>query len=235
MKVGIVIICYNIASRIFLLQVEALKKFCKDDFVIEVFDNSFDEELSEGIRYHCSILEIPYTKTNATSKNGSDSHSFAANLSFDFLKDKYDYFAYLDHDLIPLVPFSVVDILGDKILAGVGQGKNVAYIWPGCLFISTEGIDKELIDFSPNHKLGYDTGGGLSKIFEAYGKENCIFFNEIYCQNPGFTGKQGYYSLINNGMFMHFIEGSNWEGSERHEERINSLLNIAQTKIDEAE
>lgn len=233
--VAIVIICYNIDSTLFLLQMEALKKFCKDDFVVEIVDNSFDEEKAEGIRYHCDIMGISYKRTKASSNNGSDSHAFAANLSFEFLKDKYDTFAYFDHDLFAIKPFSVVEILGEKILAGVGQGLKAKYMWPGCLFFCTDGIDKKLVDFSPDHKLGLDTGAGFHKIIESYGEEECIFFNEEYHQNPNYTGEYNFYSLIHNGTFLHCINASNWNPIEGNENRLNSLISIIKEKIDEAE
>lgn len=232
MKTAVVIITYNISSEVFMLQIEAIRKFCKDDFEIEVFDNSSDVEKAEGIRYHASILEISYCKTHANSLNGSDSHSFAANFSYGILKDKYSLFAYLDHDLLPIKDFSVEEILGDKIIAGVGQIKNgVKYFWPGAVMWDNTKIDNDLIDFSPDHEKNLDTGGGLHKIIDEYGEDVCIFFSEAYHQNDGFAGKKyNYYAMI-NGMFMHFVNSSNWNPIKNHDNRINSLLNIAREKI----
>lgn len=231
MKVAAVVITYNLDSRIFLLQVQAFKKFCKDEYVIEVFDNSFIHEFSEAIKYHCKNLGIEYRKTEASSRNGSDSHAFAANLSYQMLKDKYDYFFYIDHDCIPVIDFSVIELLGLKLMAGVGQSTTHKYMWPGCMLMNTNGIDKSLIDFSPSHEFGLDTGGCIYKVIEKYGEENFIFFNEEYCEIIGFKGKEGYYSMINDGMFFHCIAASNWEKSSRHEERINTLLNMVKAKI----
>jgi hypothetical protein len=82
------------------------------------------------------------------------------------------------------------------------------------------------IDFSVNHELGLDTGGNLYKIVEQ-AKDDIIFFNEIYNENPEFTKNMyNFYALINDGMFMHFINGSGWNKVGHQEERINSLLNI---------
>lgn len=231
MKVGIVIICYNIDSRIFLLQIEAIIKFCQDDFEINVFDNGYDKGKSEGIRYHCDILGIAYKKTKASSKDGSDSHAFAANFSYNYLKDKYDYFAYFDHDLIPIRRFSIIEILGTKLLAGVGQGLKAKYTWPGCSFFNTMGIGKDMVDFTPDHNLGLDTGAGFHKIIEKYGEENCIFFDEEYFQNPDYIGEYNFYSLIFNGTFLHCINASNWNPVANNENRLNSLINIITEKI----
>lgn len=232
MKVGIIIITYNLDSRIFLLQIEAIRKLCNDDFEIYIFDNSYDKELSEGIRYHSEQLGLYYKKTEASSRNGSDSHAFAANFSYQLIKDNYDIVIYLDHDIIPVVPFSAIEILGTKIMAGIGQHTINTYLWPGCLFINLTGIDREMIDFSPVNSLKLDTGGGLHTVVEKYGKENVVFFNEKYCQNPNYNGNRyNHYAMINDEMFMHFVNSSQWNPVENNESRINSLISIAQEKI----
>lgn len=232
MQVGIVIVVYNLSSEIFLLQIAALRKFCKDDFDIQVIDNSSDLELSEHIRYHADKLGVSYCKTFADSKNGSDSHSFAANFAYQKLKNEYEFLFFCDHDLIPLQSFSIVEILsGGHVMAGLGQGAKKTYFWPGCVLWCQGRIDKDIIDFSPSGEFGLDTGGCLYKVVDQYGKENCIFFNEAYHQNKYFNGSSNnHYAVINNGMFMHFVGASNWFNKDRHEERINALLNIAKEK-----
>lgn len=232
MTVGIIIITYNLSAEIFLLQMAAIKKFCTDDFVIEIFDNSTKLDMAETIRYHSDKLGISYTKTFASSQNGSDSHVFAAAFSYQRVKNKYDYILYMDHDLVPLKQFSVIRILeGDKVMAGVGQGSKKKYFWVGCVMWNATLIDRELIDMGYSHELGLDSGGMLYKIVEKYGMENCVFFNEAYHQNPEFSGSQyNHYATICDGAFMHFVAGSNWINLEDNEARINSLINIAKEK-----
>lgn len=233
MKVATVIIVYNIPFDVFLLQIEAIRKFCKDgDNTIEVVDNSTDLEISEGIKYHSEILGLNYTKTNASSRNGSDSHSFSANTSYELLKNKYEVFFYLDHDCFPILPYSVVEILGeDKVMAGIGQHEVNTFMWPGCVMWRNDKVDIELIDFSPSHILGLDTGAGLRAVIQKYGKENCIFFDESYHQNPNYSGKYNHYALIFKGTFLHCINGSGWNHVKGNKDRLNSLINIVKGKI----
>lgn len=226
---GIVIITYNITPDVFILQTEAIKKFCKDEYVVEVFDNSSDNNLSEGIKYHALRLGCEYTRTKASSVNSSDSHAWAANFAIDKIKKKYLRFLFLDHDCIPVKPFSVTDILWTKIMAGLGQGspKTKTYFWPGCVMWK---LVSDMVDFSPNTEHGLDTGGNLYKVVEKYTEENCVFFNEEYHQNPHYKGRYNTYAMINNGMFMHFINTSNWNKEKNNAERLNSLINIARSK-----
>lgn len=235
MKVGIIIITYNLDSRIFLLQIDAIKRFCKDDFEIKVVDNSFEKEKAKAIKYHSEQNGVSYKRTKSGSRNSSDSHCFALKFAYDLFSDKFDLFIFLDHDCIPVQPFSVLEVLGIKLMAGVGQGITKKYLWVGCLFINATGLDKSSIDFNYSHEHGLDSGGNLYKIIEKYGEENFIFFDEVYCEIDGFTGKHGYYALINDGMFCHWTNGSNWEGIERHDERMNALINITNELMNEAE
>lgn len=234
MKVCIVIITYNLDSRIFLLQIEAIRKFCKDDFVIEIIDNSSNDAQAEAIRYHAQQQNVSYIRTHSVIQNGSESHAFAANLSYERFKDYgYGIMVYFDHDLIPVKPFSIAEILGDDyVMGGMAQGKNgKTYFWPGLFFYNAKKVDGEFINFLP--VTGLDTGGSLYKAVEHYGIEKCVFFDEAYYQNPYFKGRlYNHYVLINSGMFLHCINASGWNKIEDQEERINSLVTIIREKID---
>ncbi len=235
MKVGIVIITFNLDCRIFILQIEAIKKFCRDNYVIEVIDNSTNPELAAAIKHHAFVQGVNYKKTMPSTTDASQSHSFAANHSYRILKNHYDYFFYLDHDCIPVKEFSVVKILGDKIMGGMLHGQaETKYFWPGCVMWKNFAIDNNLIDFKPDHKLRIDTGGGFYKVIEAYGLDRCVQFDEVGCENPYFTDSfYNFYMMICEGRFMHFINSSNWNPTDRNENRLNHLMNICLSKIQE--
>lgn len=220
---AIVIIAYNNPSLL-VKQVECINKFCTDAYHIWVIDNSNIPEAIEGVRHHAERMGCKYMKTNATSKGGSESHAFAANISYLQIKDSYQFFLYLDHDCFPIRSFSIANTLADKVIAGIGQTKSRTYFWPGCVMFRQD----EAIDFSTSNRLGLDTGGNLYKMIDKWGEDSCIFFNEEYHQNDQYNGDSmySYYTTINDSMFMHFIAGSNWQGLKDNEERVNSLINI---------
>lgn len=221
-KLGVVVITYN-CHQIFLKHVEKIQKHCKDPFELVIIDNSTDQKTIDFISYHSIRLGLTYVKSTASSVNGSQSHAFAANLSQVMFKDTFTHFLYLDHDCFPLRDFSVFETLGEnKSMAGIGQGKEKQYLWPGCLMFKS---DVE-IDFSPNQEFKLDTGGNIYKAIEA-NKQGVKYFNENYSENPEFNKNfYSFYSLINSGTFLHFINASNWNNKDNHEERINSLLNL---------
>lgn len=228
-KVGIIIIAYN-NSDVILKQFQCINKFCKDQFEIVIIDNSSDSEASKKIKYHSDKTGTTYIRTKASSINGSSSHAFAANLSYVKFKDSFDYLFYLDHDCFPVKDFSVIGILENKLFAGLGQGKYKKYFWPGCVMWNNSAIDKSLIDFSPNSEFHLDTGGNFYKAIDSY-PEALVFFNENHVQNPHFNKSfYNFYAMINDEMFMHFLNSSNWNGSAHNSERINSLINILNEK-----
>ena len=229
MRTAIVIITYN-AHDLLLKQIECIRKFCKDQHSIIVVDNSTDSESIEAIKFYCNQQDVERIKTNASSKNGSESHSFSANLSYLILRDRFDLFFYLDHDCFPVRNFSVIEILSDTAFAGLGQEKSKKYIWPGCLLFDSTKIDESMIDFSPSHIHGLDTGGNMHTAISIYGAN---YFNEVYEQNEAFpTPPYNFYSMIHDYTFMHFVNASNWSGSENNADRINSLINILKQKAD---
>lgn len=226
---AIVIITFNIHPDVFILQMEAISQFCRDEkFAIEIFDNSDNAEAAESVRYHASIQPgIHYTRVRAGTGDASWSHSFAANFAWAVLQGKYDRFAFFDHDLIPVKDFSVAEILNGKPLAGLAQDKVHKYFWPGCfMFDNLRVTDNELINFSPSS--GMDTGGELHKAIDKYGLDQCVFFDEAYHQNPYFpNGQYNNYTLLYKETFMHFVNASNWNPVDGQRERLNSLINIA--------
>ncbi len=229
---AIVIITYNIPPEVFLLQIEAVQKFCKDPaYTVIVVDNSSSEEAAENIRYHSERLLLKYIRTKASSENSSDSHAWAARFVYERYQFSYTHYLFLDHDCIPVREFNVEEMLRDKVIGGIGQEKKKTYFWPGCLMFDQQKIG--YIDFSPNSTYGLDTGGNTYKVIEEFGEENCLFFNEVPHQNPHYRGRYDFYNMINDDMFIHFVSGSNWHGGNEHEhtDRLNSLVNITRGMI----
>lgn len=227
MQSAITTVTYN--NPDFLVrQIECIRKFCKDDYDIVVIDNSTDKTAIDGIEHHAGEAKCRYIKTYATSHGGSDSHAFACNVGYDKIKNDYDFLFFTDHDSFAVKSFSIPEVLNGHIAGGLGQQKSKTYLWAGCVMFNNKDIDKSLVDFSCNHEIGLDTGGNLYKVCEKY---PCLYFDEVYVQNDEFNGRYNYYSMINDSMFMHFVNGSNWAGAEKNVERINSLFNILSKKI----
>lgn len=226
MKVAIVIITYN-QPELLVKQLELLQRFCKDEHDVVIVDNSTKPQAIIDIRYHARKCKH-VIRAKAATADASESHAFAANLSVTKYADQYDYLFWLDHDCFPFKPFSVVETLGSKTLAGLAQAKHETYFWPGCFMVKTSEVKG--IDFSPS--TGLDTGGNTYKLIKEQGLDNCEFFSEIHEQNPYFNKtRYNFYSVIAD-TFLHFIAGSDWANVGHNEERINSLFNVLQDKCE---
>jgi glycosyltransferase involved in cell wall biosynthesis len=236
-KIAIVIVIYNI-SNLISMQIDLIKRFCKDNsFDIIIIDNSSDTKISNELRVITNNKNCNYIKRGSyQGEDFSQSHAAACNFAYEKVQN-YEYMFFLDHDNFPITNFSIENILNDKIIGGLGQiRKTKTYFWPGCVMLNNYKIDHSLIDFSINSSFGLDTGGMLYRIIEAYGQNNCVFFDEYYEDNISENGiNYGNYSLINKMSlsFMHFRNASNWNYIINNKERINSLINILNNKTKE--
>lgn len=234
-KTALIIVVYNTAEFI-VKQVETIRRFCKDAPDIIIIDNSNIPEVSEAILYRIRDLKCIYDKTNSSSGNPSLSHAFAANFAYFKYHKSYDVLFFIDHDLFPVKEFSILEILGNKLIAGMAQTKpsGKTYMWPGCFMISSN-VESELVNFNPNSEYGLDTGGNLYILIEKYGKEYCVFFNEHYNENIHFKKiHYNVFSVIADGLFYHWVNGSGWSTSltkEENLERLSGLMAILEERI----
>lgn len=229
-EVAIVIVAFNDA-RLIEKQIECINLFCQDSFEIVIVDNSEVESASEQIKKLTEENECVYIKTNSLDKDFSISHSSACNAAYAELKERYDYFLFLDHDNFPIKPFSVRLMLDACLIGGIPQfrGERI-YFWAGFVMFNNTYIDNDLVDFSINRELGLDTGGNLYKLLEI--NNICsLYFDEVHEEIPNYTGENNTYALIADGTFQHNIKSSNWNNSPDHEVRINKLYELLEQNI----
>lgn len=234
--IGIVIITFNTPS-FFTKQIELIQRFCTDDYEIIIVDNSDDKEKYDSIKYHAKRLGCKFRKVSSADGDASHSHSFAANFAYSDNRNYYKYLSFWDHDLFPTKPFSLREMIGDAHIMGLEQIRmKVKYLWPGFLTMTTdiEIIDPNKVDFTPRKIDGVmtDTGGGMAPMLKNIADANKVLLPEIHKHNTTFKGKDNFYAEI-AGHFVHFINGSNWKRAKKQQERINSLLNILETRINE--
>lgn len=228
---------------------------------ILIVDNSNIETCRKNIQQQCESLDVKYFKIESNivkpkKLDSSGDHAFALRYGFNKFKDDYDYVFFLDHDIFPIKDFSVAEFLklnteNKLIAAGLPQGSNKTFFWAGCFLLNMRGCDLNLIgNFSPIHALGLDTNGDSHKLLEVYEKDRFCFFNEQFIinnrfldiisnkqdevrQNGGGEVNDPYkeYQLIANGTFLHFRGGSNYVSCILYGERMGSLFNVLNEKI----
>ena len=143
-------------------QIRLVRKYLTEHEGYIVFDNSNNPEQREAIRAVCQRENVPYVGLPRISFEQSQSHGAALNWITQNFVVKYRprLFGFLDHDIFPLEPVSIVDKIAAAKVYGWEVNREVArYLWAGFCFFS--GVEPQPLDFAP-FKLSHilqDTGG----------------------------------------------------------------------------
>lgn len=169
----IVTIAFN-DDKLISKQAEPIKKYITDEGVQHmIIDNSSDNTKRALIKKVCHEAKIKYVAIPAYLHkltlprffwNGM-SHGAALNWTFYHIINyiKPEYFAILDHDLLPLTNYNMTERIGQKKYFGVERLRtNGWYLWPGFSIFNYEFIAQQKPDFLPIFmKDDYlDAGGG---------------------------------------------------------------------------
>jgi hypothetical protein len=144
-------------------QIRLLRKNLGDPFRHTVADESPDAADSAEIRRLCGDLGVAYLRLprgRGPAPDPSASHGRALNwaLAHYLRPRRADYFGFLDHDVFPIRPTSVIPRLSHTPAWGLPQERAGRwYLWPGLCFFDARKLPYELFDFRPGE--GADTGG----------------------------------------------------------------------------
>ncbi len=226
--IDIITIAFNNVS-ILKIQYFFIKKNLKDCYEYSIIDNSTKKNVSKLIKEFCKNENIEYVKIpqiNITL-NPSDSHGLAINWAIkNFIKPrKAKYFGIIDHDIFPIKPTKIINILKKQEIYGHLQIRKAGwYLWAGFCFFNEKFINNKKMNFLP--KNGMDSGGGnyndlykhlkLEKLYFPYYKIKKIGNNNIK-QND-------YIEYIGN--WMHIINASGWFNNGNEKDKINKKKKI---------
>ena len=165
-------------------QLKISKENIKDATII-IFDNSRDQSKKKEIKSVCHDLNalyfsLPKNKTLHVNR----SHSLAMQWVYENVVKaiKPNIFAFIDHDLIPVKEFSLLNVIKDQDFYGwyrIGlQRKNpdAWNLWAGyCMYNYTK-IKKSNLYFMYDFANGLDTGGGnYDSLYHGYDDRNMNF------------------------------------------------------------
>ena len=230
----IVAVAFNNASVI-RHQILLLKKNLKDAYCYTVADNSTDAsrqvELMEVCREHAvAYVRLPRLPLYCTT---SKSHGMALNWVYrNYLKPRQaDYFGFIDHDIFPVRPHSIVKYLAENPVYGYYQDREVGgeklwYLWPGFSFFSRAAVKDSPLNFMPGS--GSDTGGANWALYSRLEKKNLKFAEHEYSRLPGAAAlSRDFCEYI--GDWVHTFDASNWLGGNgaglsQRQAAVDSLL-----------
>jgi hypothetical protein len=159
-----------IVSDVVWVVKEALRlypKYLFDSFTLGVYDNSSDAKAAWDIQQLCQANDVRYTRVPLRIANkGKRLHEDALHHACaDLMNRQAPVLGFLDHDVFPCRPTSLVALVRPCGFFGIGQrnGENgQVYLWPGFVFFRRDWLDGRYPDF--DSLPGVDTGAQLANL-----------------------------------------------------------------------
>lgn len=242
-RVLIITIAFN-NDAVLRHQILHMRENCRDvDMEYVVADNSPTVERQNAIKAVCDEFGVGYINLPKSPKinkiSGSYSHGAAAMwLYYNYVIKRNPYcFGFIDHDLFPIKPFSIIEKLGEMPYYGFRMDRGSAwYLWMGLLFFKSAEIKDYEINFLPckvdSGEVYLDTGGSLwYTLYSKMGDHGCNFPGRI--QVPMFVGGKRHRDPVDyiDDCWMHTNNGSNWKNIEDKQDMVKVIWEKYQDTI----
>lgn len=211
-------------------QVDLLRKYFTTTFNLVIADNSSDTECRNKIATYCkseNISYIPIPKNPFST--GSQSHAATVNWMMKnyIIKKRPAYFGFIDHDIFPIEPFSIENILNKQPVYGLYQErKPLWYLWAGFCFFNFSKFDCSKMDFMPGsvNGINLDTGGkNWAPVYSKIEKESIEFPAQTYKNlREGDVAQSDKLEIIGN--WVHSFNGSYWMKVDKKEHLLEKYL-----------
>lgn len=216
-------------------QIGKIKENVTDDnYTHIVADNSSQPEKRKEIRSLCESEGIAYIGIpkfeNDSFIRGSKSHAISLNWVFYqvVMKRKPRWFGFLDHDIYPIRPVSLVKSFDNQLFYGKKETRDEYwYLWPGFSFFDFDFLSDIKVDFSPSKvKDTYlDTGGAL--WYSLYSKLNAADFIfpddfRISLDKLGYNYNEMVEFIDDN--WFHSMNASLWKEASDYTDAIDDIL-----------
>ncbi len=180
-------------------QIEFMRSFWHDaDMEYLIADNSPSEERRSAIRNLCRELGVPYILLPQDERinrvSASYSHGAAATwLYYNYVKvHNPRYFGFLDHDLFPIKPFSIVEKMAGGYAYGFKEQRGSAwYIWPGLLFLDMNFVKGREINLLPCCVADATSASGVAAVAGVAGGGSSLSGAGASVASAGLGGARG--------------------------------------------
>ena len=210
--IALAAIAFN-RPRLVSEQIRLLDKYLEDAWSLVVYDASTDISASEEIASsvdHRNVSRVPF---------GFNAHDEALNDSAAILlRTDAPYIGFLDHDIFPTQPTTLIDKIEASGFYGVGQRHAPTghlYLWPGFCFFSRAWLAGRTLDFrgirGDNPADNGDTGSGMWPLFENEDWSQLYRVDHGYkaIRPPDSYGLQSW-GVETLGDWLHVSNGSHW-------------------------
>lgn len=232
-NVDIITIVFN-NVHVLKHQIAKIKQNVTDsNYTHIIVDNSNIPERRDEIRTICKenrLLYIGMPQLENSFIRGSKSHAVALNWVYYqvVLKRNSRWFGFLDHDIYPIHPVSIIDMFKSQSFYGKKEIRDGHwYLWPGFAFFEASFLANLKVDFSPS-KVGQtylDTGGALwYSLYSNLSESDFVFPQDIKVG----LDKLGYnypeeVEFIDHNWF-HSMNASSWKKRSDYNDAIDDIL-----------
>lgn len=162
------------------LQLENAKAYITDATLI-VIDNSKSPEARKQIQQLCEQFHTPYfALPDNPTRHANRSHAMAMQWCYENIVSdlKPDSFAFIDHDLIPMKPIKISQVLHKQDFYGVAWNNqyNVWQLWAGYCFFDYKKVAHRKLNFLYDFSLKLDTGGRNYHTLYRYYDQSAMHF-----------------------------------------------------------
>ncbi len=216
-------------SHVIAEQIRLTRKNLHDLFCHTVIDNSSDKSQGREIELLCHQQKIPYIRLPriySSAYDPSSSHGLALNWAWTnyLLPRSAHYFGFLDHDVFPVRPTSLVGHLQDQPVWGHCQTRESRwYLWPGLCVFDARWRNWRDLDFMPGR--GFDVGGRLYDLLnQSLSSKNLTWPTLSYehLREGGDIPQDHLYERI--GDWLHTVNASGWLPVEGRDQPVADLL-----------
>ena len=227
-------------------QIELLSKFCKDNYVYLVADNSTNIKKSLKIKEICMLNNVLYyhLPPSNPSNNYDPSASHGASLNYlwkNFISELCDIknIMILDHDIFPTNFFSVKEMLGNQEFYGLVKIRKLGwYLWPGFSCFSKRYLTGKKIDFLPS-KYGDTGSSNYLSIYKYYDLNNIKKATDEYIDldivddndKDVYIDQKNRLELI-DGHWIHLINAADWAGVGSMDKKFNKMMKIINKRVE---
>lgn len=224
-------------AQLVMEQHRLISKYLVDPWHLTIFDNSKDDGVAEELRLWASyrLMTVSYRRV----EDETHEHIVALNQARDYLIHRgHSHIGFLDHDVFPTKPTSILEKIGDVGFYGIGQRHAPTqglYLWPGFMFLSRKWLDTKQpreLNFDgyrgPIKADDGDTGSANIPLFEDedWSKLFCGEHGYRAIREPDSVGLQSWGIEVIGGEWIHLTNASNWMNVPRWEEREALTMEI---------
>lgn len=223
----VTIACNN--SHVVGEQIRLLRKNLSDRFSYTVIDNSLDRSQGRAIESLCRRQEVPYIRlprAYSSAYDPSASHGRALNWAWVnfILPRSAPYFGFLDHDVFPVLPTSLLRRLADQPVWGRFQIRGSRwYLWPGLCVFDARWLGRRRLDFMPGP--GFDVGGRMHDLLDPQLLPESLTWpaeSRRRLREGGDVTQDHLYETI--GDWLHTVNASGWMPVEGRDRPVADLL-----------